>query len=208
MAKPIQAYGGPQYIVGPGGNKIGVRGGQVVPLPPTLAPVDVYDPPLLYPLDIPPRLPPVPIITHPHGPRKQPPVRHPMPPIRVPRPRIQPAPLPPRYVKPHHGRRHHGPRPHPVPVFGPPVYVPPVEPAPIVAASPVATGPICPSWGWMVKTNPDGSETVVRCAIGQPTSGGLHGLELITDSIQGVLGPNWMLYVGGALAAWFFLKRR
>lgn len=194
--KPIELYGGPQYIVGPQGNKIGVRGGVVGPLPPTLSPIDSY--PVV----------PRPVITHP-GPHKKPPRQiRPKPPIRVapPAPMVQPAP-PPRHTwharAGAHRRRHH-----PAPL-GPPVYVPPVEqPAPVVVAPPIATGPRCPTWGWMVRTNADGSETVIACTPGQPAAAGLHGLDGIGETMASYLGPNWMLYVGLAVGAWYFLKRR
>lgn len=217
MAKPIQVYGGPQYMIGPQGNKIGVRGGGPVLLPPGSSPIDypggvpAYDP-LPPVLPNPPHMPPVPVITHPHVKPKRPPRRHPLPPMRVPPspPIMQPA-RPPHAHTWHHRRAHGHLRPHPAPL-GPPVYMPPTEtPAPVVVVAPpapVATGPICPTWGYLVRTNPDGSETVVQCQPGQHAAAGLHGLEGIGETMAGYLGPNWMLYVGLGLAAWFFLKKR
>lgn len=140
------------------------------------------------------------------------PVR-PMPPIRV-----FPQPAPPIDHRPSDPR--HGHRRSPIPL-GPPVFVPPTtdKPAPVIQPAPLPVQPApggltCPSWGWMVKTNPDGSETVVRCAIGQPAPAGLHGFDevwnQVSSTMAGTLGPNWLLYVGGAAAAYFLLfkKRR
>jgi len=87
------------------------------------------------------------------------------------------------------------------------------QPAP-VAVAPAPTGKTCPTWGYLVRTNPDGSETVVQCQPGSMAAAGLHGLEGLFDEVsntmQSALGPNWMLYVGGAAAAYFlfFRKRR
>lgn len=162
----------------------------------------------------------------------KPPVdRRPMPPLRVPPLRQPPAvqpPLPPAMTPEDRWRRrpgirhaHRGWRNRRRPVAMPPTHLPPQPyvaptekpapvPMPVQTAPP--TGPICPSWGWMVRTNPDGSETVVRCAIGQPAPAGLHGLDGLWDDISGkaqsLLGPNWMLYAGGTLAAYFLLFKR
>lgn len=89
----------------------------------------------------------------------------------------------------------------------------PVAVSPTVVPVSVATGKTCPTWGYMVRTNPDGSETVVQCAPGQPAAAGLHGLDGLLDEVtgtmQGALGPNWMLYLGGAAIAYFlFFKKR
>jgi hypothetical protein len=97
----------------------------------------------------------------------------------------------------------------PLPV-GPPVVVP--APMPVV---PAPTGKPCPTWGWAVSTNPDGSETVHQCTPGQPMAAGLHGLygsglsglDGITDTLESTLGPNWMLYLGLGIGAWFLLKK-
>lgn len=207
MAKPIQAYGGP-LLVGPTGVQYTNNSGRI----------DVIDPPQYYPMPVPPRQPPVvyppqPVITHPHPParhKKPKPHRGPLPPIRVSPPIIQPQPPQPPTRHTWHGRHAHPPRRHhPVPL-GPPVYVPPVTetPAPVVVAPPVASGPKCPNWGWMVRTNPDGSETVVACTPGQTAAAGLHGLDGINEVMTGYLGPNWMMYAAIAAGAWFFLKRR
>lgn len=109
-----------------------------------------------------------------------------------------------------HRRRHSfGPRPTPVPL--PVTPAPPPVPVP-VAIPPAPTGKTCPTWGYMVSTNPDGSETVHQCQPGQPAAPGLHGLDGLIDDITApiaaTLGPNWLLYVGLGAAAWFFMKRR
>ena len=110
-----------------------------------------------------------------------------------------------------HRRRHSfGPRPIPVPLPVTPGPVPVPTPAPIPAVAP--TGKICPTWGYMVSTNPDGSETVHQCTPGQPGAPGLHGLDGLIDDITApiaaTLGPNWLLYLGLGAAAWFFMKKR
>lgn len=112
-----------------------------------------------------------------------------------------------------HRRRHSfGPRPAPPPyrLPGPP---PPVPVTPPEVAPPVAaTGKICPTWGYMVSTNPDGSETVHQCQPGSVAAAGLHGLDGLFDDITapiaGVLGPNWMLYAGAAALAYFFFFKK
>lgn len=109
-----------------------------------------------------------------------------------------------------HRRRHSfGPRPAPVPVPPTPAPVPvPVTPPP----APVATGKTCPTWGWMSRDNPDGSYTVIQCHPGDPAAAGLHGLGSIIDDIAApiaaTLGPNWLLYLGVGVAAYFLMKRR
>src|SRR5215475_14558534 len=76
----------------------------------------------------------------------------------------------------HHRRRHsYGGRPAPVPL--PVTPAPPPVPVPVAVAPPVPTGKPCPTWGWAVSTNPDGSETVHQCHPGDPMAPGLHGLS-------------------------------
>ena len=199
----------PQYVKGPQGNLIGVRGpvqmypplGPANPAPPTHD-VPFHPPVLIGPVRHPP-------IIYPPDPK--PPVRiQPMPPIRV---GPYPLPVPPRYYpqprrRPKRHRRHRGPHRARHPVFikvAPPVATaPPIR----VPVAPIVTGKICPSWGWMVKTNEDGSETVIKCQPGQPGAPGLHGLDGITETMEGALGPNWMLYIGAGLALWYFMKKR
>jgi hypothetical protein len=84
-----------------------------------------------------------------------------------------------------------------------------VTPVPVPVTPPAPAGKTCPTWGWMVSTNPDGSETVHQCQPGTPAAPGLHGLiDDISAPIAATLGPNWLLYVGLGLAAYFFMKRR
>lgn len=210
----------PQYVKGPQGNLIGIRGPVQMYPGPILTGPPIYSPPAYdIPSDVPVRHPP--IIYPPDKPIR--PIR-PMPPIRV-----GPVhPTPPVY-QPHYRRRrrhpqpyrggvmlqpghHYGRRRHPYPVMPhPPIKVAPdpIVAPPILPILPIVpTGKTCPTWGWMVRTNADGSETVIACTPGQPGAAGLHGLESITGTLQGALGPNWMLYIGAGLAAWYFMKKR
>jgi hypothetical protein len=90
--------------------------------------------------------------------------------------------LPPRRQPPRRHAFHNRFKPRPVRGPMPPIRV---EPTP-VPVKPVATGPACPSWGWYtvpVVVNGVPSERVIACQPGQPTGGGLSGLEGLFDVV-------------------------
>jgi len=147
-----------------------------------------------------PRPVPLPMpVTPPPQPQVQPPYPHGHGYGRGGRHRSSRAVVPPHRVRHHRMQHSYGHHRHPAPL--------PITPAPVVT-----TGKTCPTWGYMVRTNPDGSETVVQCQPGSVAAAGLHGLDGLFDEVsstmQGALGQNWMLYVGGAALAYFLFFKK
>lgn len=179
---------------GPRAKPIAISGGPVAFVGPTGVRVDA--PKKAIPPRILPVMPPQPI----------PPFHLPQPPVagnRGWRGRRRPA---------HRGHGHsfgHRPRPVPLPVM-PPTPAPTPTPITVAPPAPVQTGPICPSWGWMVSTNPDGSETVHQCQPGQHAAAGLHDFDLsqLSSSMGTVAGIPTFWLVAGAAAYFLFLKKR
>jgi hypothetical protein len=126
-----------------------------------------------------------------------------------------------RYGQRARQRHAHGRHPQPMPaithdkvvITGPPAVMPmPVTPKPMPPPEsiPMPTGRTCPSWGWMVRTNADGSETVVPCAPGQMAPAGLHGLDFsqLQSSMGTVAGIPTFWLAAFAAAYFLFFRRR